>query len=236
MTVTPVTLLQLRSGNNSDRPNAPTFTQGQLAINFAAGDHGLYFLDSAGNVRKIGPCQYQATAPNSSPNGNPSNSVGELWVESVAPYYLTCWNGGGWQRIGAAFADVAETANFVDQAQTCILASGAILASGVVGSIEKAQFADLASGAILASGVTGSIEKAQFSNLASGCILASGVVEPVGLSLLSDFTESASGSPVATVGSGLPAIAPVGALNYDEVGSGLYISNGVDWILISTAP
>ena len=53
MTTTPVTLLSKRSGNASDRPLVTTVQNGELAINFAAADNGLYFKDSVGDFRKI---------------------------------------------------------------------------------------------------------------------------------------------------------------------------------------
>ena len=53
MTTTPVTLLSKRSGNTSDRPLDTTIQAGELAINFAAAENGLYFKDSVGAIRKV---------------------------------------------------------------------------------------------------------------------------------------------------------------------------------------
>lgn len=139
MTSTPVVLLLKRSGQSSDRPNTSVVQNGELALSVGAADPGLYFEDSAGTIRKIGPSSYGTTAPNSSPVGSPGNSVGELWTDSsTATYYLKVWNGTTWQKIGAGFADTATTATtattalFATQASTATLASGAILASGAV--------------------------------------------------------------------------------------------------------
>jgi hypothetical protein len=139
MTSTPVVLLLKRSGQSSDRPNTSVVQNGELAISVGAADPGLYFEDSAGAIRKIGPSSYGITAPNSSPVGSVGNSVGELWTDSSsASYYLKVWNGAAWQKIGAGFADTsttsttATTALFATQANTATLASGAILASGAV--------------------------------------------------------------------------------------------------------
>lgn len=151
MTSTPVILLSKRSGLSSDRPSGTILQGGELALCFGAADPGLYFEDSAGAVRKIGPSSYATTAPNSTPAGLPGNSVGELWTDSsTADCYLKVWTGSTWQKISAGFADTSAvaTATFAIQAGSAIIASGAILASGAL----QANTAILSSGAILASG------------------------------------------------------------------------------------
>ena len=131
MTSTPVVLLLKRSGQSSDRPNTSVVQNGELAISVGAADPGLYFEDSAGAIRKIGPSSYSTTAPNSSPVGSPGNSVGELWTDSsTASYFLKVWNGAAWQKVGAGFADTATTATtattalYANQAGTALVASG----------------------------------------------------------------------------------------------------------------
>jgi len=149
MTSTPVTLLSKRSGNSSDRPLPTTVQVGELAINFAAADNGLYFKDSAGDIRKVTGTHYATTAPNVGAVGQTGNSVGETWVDSsTSSYYLSVWNGSSWQKIGAAFADAAASAN-VTIASGAIVANSAIIASGAL----HANGADLASGVVTASGV-----------------------------------------------------------------------------------
>jgi len=158
MTSTPVTLLSKRSGNSSDRPLPTTVQVGELAINFAAADNGLYFKDSAGNIRKVTGTHYATTAPNVGAVGQTGNSVGETWVDSsTSSYYLSVWNGSSWQKIGAAFADAAATAT-VTIASGAIVANSAIVASGALGAILSsgslhADGADLASGVVSAAGV-----------------------------------------------------------------------------------
>ena len=156
MTSTPVTILLKRSGNSSDRPSGVAVSAGEPAICFGATDPGAYFKDSAGNIRKVGPTHYGATAPNSTPVGLAGNSVGEQWVDSsTSSYYLRVWTGSTWQKVGALIADsatiagTAGSANFATVAGSTIMASGAISASGAI----------MASGAILASGaiVTSSV-------------------------------------------------------------------------------
>jgi hypothetical protein len=155
MTSTPSILLLKRSGLSSDRPSGVVVQGGELAISRGAVDPGLYFEDTAGNIRKIGPAHYGTTAPNSTPAGIPGNSVGELWTDSSSPNsYLNVWTGSAWVKIGAGYADSAA---FATQASTALLASGAIFASGT--------FAQTSSTAILSSG----------SLLSSGTVIATGI-------------------------------------------------------------
>lgn len=166
MTSTPVVLLLKRSGQSSDRPSGTVVQNGELALSFGAVDPGLYFEDSAGSIRKIGPNHYAATAPNSAPVGLAGNSVGETWVDSsTSSYYFKVWNGTTWLKVGAGFADTAtsaSTANTANSAGSAVMASGAVLASGSI----SASGTILASGAILSSG-------ALIANVASGIPSAS---------------------------------------------------------------
>ena len=169
MTSTPVTILSKRSGNASDRPSGNILVNGELSINFGAADPGVYFEDSAGNIVKIGPTPYGTTAPNAVPVGLAGNSIGELWTDATAGNpYLKVWTGSVWTKI---YAGLADTAAFATQANSCIIASGAITAFATT-----ANTALLASGAILASGSI----RANTALLASGAILASGVVTSAG--------------------------------------------------------
>jgi len=162
MASTPVILLSKRSGNSSDRPNSATVQVGEVAMSFGAADPGLYFKDSAGSIRKFGSNHYGTTAPNSSPLGSPGNSVGELWSDSsTSNYYLQVWTGAAWQKIGAGFADSANTANSATtagSAATATVADSAIVASGALSSVvaSGAFSAVIASGAlsaVVASGI-----------------------------------------------------------------------------------
>jgi hypothetical protein len=209
MTSTPVVLLLKRSGQSSDRPSGTVVQNGELAIAVGAADPGLYFEDSAGAIRKIGPSHYGTTAPNSSPVGLAGNSVGELWSDSsTAEYYLKVWTGSAWQKIGAAFADSASFATAATTAGSAVLASGAIQASGCI----------LASGAIQASGCI----------LASGALLASGAIIASGTVKSSDIGLSGLPAPT-TYGSG--------ALFYQIQSSGiypagLYINVSSSWLAV----
>jgi hypothetical protein len=148
MTSTPVTILLKRTGQASDRPNDSILSGGEMALAFGAADPGMYYKDSAGNIRKIGGAQYATTAPNSSPVGSTGNSVGELWAEAAGNTILSVWTGASWQGVGAAFATTATSAQSAVTSNTAIIASGAITASGAA----TADTCLLASGAILASG------------------------------------------------------------------------------------
>ena len=153
MASTPVILLSKRSGNSSDRPNTSTVQAGEAAMSFGAADPGLYFKDSAGSIRKFGSNHYGTTAPNSAPIGSTGNSVGETWVDSSSSsYYLRVWTGATWQKVGAGFADTANTANSATTAGSATTASTATVAnSAIVAS--GALTATVANSAIVASGI-----------------------------------------------------------------------------------
>ena len=169
MTSTPVTILSKRSSNASDRPSGNILVNGELSINFGAADPGVYFEDSAGNIVKIGPTPYGTTAPNAVPVGLAGNSIGELWTDATAGNpYLKVWTGSAWTKIYAGFSD---TAAFATQANSCIIASGAITAFATT-----ANTALLASGAILASGVVTS------AGTPSVLVLLSGLPSPTSYS------------------------------------------------------
>jgi hypothetical protein len=216
MTSTPVTSLLKRTGNASDRPSGNIIVNGELAMSFGAADPGVYFEDSAGSIRKIGPTAYGTVAPNAVPVGLAGNSLGELWTDSnTTTYYLKVWNGTAWQKVGAAFADVAGSAN-VTIASGAIFANSALVASGSFGSI----LASGALGAILASGSRGAL----LASGSLGSVLASGVVTATGVSCSDIYTGSLTGT------------GPSGSLRYkiDNTGtpSGLYVAFAGGWALV----
>jgi len=157
MASTPVILLLKRTGNSADRPDTTTVQTGEAALSFGGAEPGMYFKDSAGAIRKVGPTFYGNNAPNSSPVGSTGNSVGELWVDSSSSaYYMKVWNGASWQKVGSAFADNAASAT-VTIASGAIVANSAIIASGSLGAVSS-------SGSLGAVSSSGSLE----ANLASG--------------------------------------------------------------------
>ena len=177
MTTTPVTLLSKRSGNTSDRPLDTTIQAGELAINFAAAENGLYFKDSVGAIRKVTGVHYGSSAPNSTPAGETGNSVGEIWVDSGTNNFLRVWDGTTFIKIGAAFADAAGTAT-VTIASGAIVANSAVVASGAFGST-------VASGALGAVTSSGALA-------ASGALVASGL----GIAVISGAFPSVPASGV----------------------------------------
>ena len=177
MTTTPVTLLSKRSGNTSDRPLDTTIQAGELAINFAAAENGLYFKDSVGDIRKVTGVHYGSSAPNSTPAGETGNSVGEIWVDSGTNNFLRVWDGTTFIKIGAAFADAAGTAT-VTIASGAIVANSAVVASGAFGST-------VASGALGAVTSSGALA-------ASGAVVASGL----GIAVISGAFPSVPASGV----------------------------------------
>ena len=201
MTTTPVTLLSKRSGNASDRPLDTTVQAGELAINFGAAENGLYFKDSAGDIRKVTGTHYGTNAPNSSPAGETGNSTGETWVDSSSSaYYLSVWNGSSWQKVGAAFADVAASAT-VTIASGAIVANSAVVASGAFGAVSASG----ALGAVSASGALGAV-------VASGALVASGL-------------------DIAVISGAFPAVPASGVFGYRvDPPRGLYVSFGGGWV------
>jgi len=168
MTSTPVTILSFRTGQSADRPFPASLTTGQLALSFGATDPGLYFLDSASDIRKIGGAQYGTNAPNSTPNGQPGNSVGELWVDDTATYNMRVWNGSAWVEIGAGFATLATTATTATTANFATTAGTATNATNAVNAT-NATTATTANFATTAGSCTG-----QVSTVVSGSLPAVG--------------------------------------------------------------
>mgnify|MGYP003635291490 CR=1 FL=1 len=244
MTSTPVTILELRSSLDSDRPSGTILQFGQLALCAGSGDPGLYFLDTDNAVRKIGPTAYGTTPPNAIYIGASGNSVGEAWTDSSPRNYYKVWDGTTWIKVSAGFSDTATLASGAILASGALLASGAYLASGAIqasGAIlaSGALFANAAiqaSGAILASGAI----QSETSNLASGAVLASGALFSNTSTLASGAVYASGASSIATVvASGLPnptAIeSGVAYLQLESSGtypSGLYIRAGSDWYFI----
>ena len=185
MTTTPVTLLSKRSGNTSDLPLDTTIQAGELAINFAAAENGLYFKDSVGSIRKVTGVHYGSSAPNSTPAGATGNSVGEIWVDSGTNNFLRVWDGSTFIKIGAAFADAAGTAT-VTIASGAIVANSSLVASGAFGSTvaSGALGTPIASGALgtpIASGLNITLISGAFPSVPASGVFGYRVDPPSGL-------------------------------------------------------
>jgi hypothetical protein len=87
-----INVLLKRSTTASKRPTAAQLDIGELSLNYDADTAGVFFEDSAGNVRKVGPTEVSATAPNASPAGSSGNSLGELWYDTGTSN-LKIWTG-----------------------------------------------------------------------------------------------------------------------------------------------
>lgn len=98
-----VNFLHKRSNTASKRPTAAQLDIGELSLNYDGDTAGVFFEDSAGNVRKVGPAEVGATAPNSSPAGSSGNSLGELWFDTSVNN-LKVWTGSSFANAMAALA------------------------------------------------------------------------------------------------------------------------------------
>ena len=94
-----IVLITRNSAGPSKRPTAAQIIPGELALNTGSTDPGLYFEDSAGNIRKVSGCHVGGTGPNSTPSGQAGNSAGELWYDT-AQKVLKVYDGVSWISTG----------------------------------------------------------------------------------------------------------------------------------------
>ena len=88
----------LRSGVAHTRPDPSLLKDGELTVNFDSVSKGLFFADSDGGLVKVGPVEVSTSAPNSSPEGEAGNMVGELWYDENTDT-LKIWHEGEWKRV-----------------------------------------------------------------------------------------------------------------------------------------
>jgi hypothetical protein len=90
----------LRSLEEQKRPNPSNLSHGQLAVNIDPAEPGLYFSDTDGNLRKIGPCHIGPEPPNSGvpPSYFSGNCVGEMWYDT-SEGSLNIWDGYVWLSV-----------------------------------------------------------------------------------------------------------------------------------------
>ncbi len=104
-----INFLLKRSNTASKRPTAAQLDIGELSLNYDANTAGVFFEDSAGNIRKVGPAEVSATAPNASPAGSSGNSLGELWYDTGTSN-LKVWTGSSFANAaGSAAAGGSDT-------------------------------------------------------------------------------------------------------------------------------
>ena len=171
----------IRSSTTSKRPTS-AIADGQIALNTASGEPGLFFKDNANNIIKTGPAHYGASAPNVSPavGGSAGNSLGEAWLDSaLTPPGWKIWSGTAWVNATPLSSDTvqglvelatnAETQAGVDTARAVTSASlqskvsdsiSTASASGIASSTAVKTAYDLANAALPKSGgiITGNLE------------------------------------------------------------------------------
>jgi hypothetical protein len=118
-----INVLLKRSTTASKRPTAAQLDIGELSLNYDADTAGVFFEDSAGNVRKVGPTEVSATAPNASPAGSSGNSLGELWYDTGTSN-LKIWTGASFVN-ATAIAGAGGTDTQVQFNSTGTLAGSA---------------------------------------------------------------------------------------------------------------
>lgn len=96
-------VIQLKNSNVPNKRPAPSsLASGELAVNTAVADPGLFFQTTAGTLAKVGPVSVSNTAPNSTPAGFAGNCIGELWADSSvssAYYPLKVFTAQGWKPV-----------------------------------------------------------------------------------------------------------------------------------------
>ena len=91
----------LRSSIEQLRPNPVSLSDGMPMVNFNAAEPGLFMRLSDNTLTKIGSAAVGPNAPNSTPTGQPGNSIGELWLDTTSSAtatrpLLNVWNGAQW--------------------------------------------------------------------------------------------------------------------------------------------
>ena len=104
-----VNFLLKRSNTASKRPTAAQLDIGELSLNYDANTAGVFFEDGAGNVRKVGPAEVSATAPNATPAGSSGNSLGEFWYDTGATN-LKIWTGSAFVNATTSITGSAGSA------------------------------------------------------------------------------------------------------------------------------
>ena len=142
-----VNFLLKRTSSGDKRPTAAQLDVGELGLNYEAGDPGLFFEDSNGVVRKVGPVTVGGTAPNTNPAGSSGNSTGELWLDnSGGDNVLKIYDGASWQTAAPDNLTVATELSgpvvFTAQASAALTFGDVVYISGASGDtpiVAKAQ-------------------------------------------------------------------------------------------------
>lgn len=91
----------LRSQVAHKRPLASNLLDGQVALNFAPVDPGMYFRAGTNSLVKVGPTAVtnNAMAPNQNAVGHVGYSIGEDWLDQRAEFFSgvhKVWDGSRW--------------------------------------------------------------------------------------------------------------------------------------------
>ena len=96
-----VQILSRRSSLLFDRPYPTRLGVGELALNNAPGDPGLYFADSTASpstgLIKVGPTYIGSSVPNTPATGYSVFSKGESWLDTSSTYIHKLFDGATWQ-------------------------------------------------------------------------------------------------------------------------------------------
>jgi len=76
------TIQLLRSDISQQRPEPGVLANGTPMVNTFEDEPGLFFATRDGSLFKVGPASVGAFAPNSFPQGQTGNCLGELWVDT----------------------------------------------------------------------------------------------------------------------------------------------------------
>jgi len=91
----PFNFLFKRTGTLQKRPDPNLMALGELNLNYNESAGGLYYKDTTGVVRKVGPTHLGPSAPNSSPAGSTGHSIGEMWFDTLIRDFKI-WDGSTW--------------------------------------------------------------------------------------------------------------------------------------------
>lgn len=97
--------IQLKSATTEGlRPSPEYLLPGEICVNLNSKTPGMFFKDSEGRIRKLGPAQYS----NNPPSGE---SIGEVWINPLSADSISVWDGEAWVSAGAVgyVSEVAPT-------------------------------------------------------------------------------------------------------------------------------
>lgn len=134
-----VTIILKKSSVANKRPLVSSLVTGELALNTNSLTPGIFFLDGANNVVKVGPTAVGPSAPNITPVGSLGNSVGETWYNTTDSA-LFVWDGFAWRVSGGTgtvtqiTAGTGLTGNIITTSGTIALANTTVTAGSYTNS------------------------------------------------------------------------------------------------------